>query len=231
MNITKNIKIIDLALYLTKYKTLIISDTHLGYEESLNKQGVMIPHFHFKDLIQRLEPILKKIKPETIIINGDVKHEHGTISNQEWRHAVRLIDFLGRYCKKIILIKGNHDKVLGPIAEKKKITTADQLVIGNILITHGHKLIKELKGIKTIIIGHEHPAISFEQRPGENFKCFLKGTYKRKTLIVMPSLNLVTQGSDVTKEKLLSPFLKDISNFEAFVVGDKIYNFGKLKNL
>jgi putative SbcD/Mre11-related phosphoesterase len=191
----------------------------------------MVPRFQFTELLKRLEKIFAKVKPETIIINGDIKHEFGTISTQEWRHTLRLIDFLARNCKKLILIKGNHDKILGPIAEKRKITIADNIVLGDILITHGHKRIKELKGIKTIIIGHEHPAVSFAERPTEKFKCFLKGTHKRKTLIVMPSFNLVIEGSDITKEKLLSPFLTDISNFEVYIAEDKIYKFGKVKNL
>jgi len=37
MNILPGIKIIDLALYLEKQKTVIIGDLHLGYEEMLNK--------------------------------------------------------------------------------------------------------------------------------------------------------------------------------------------------
>lgn len=232
MNISKNIKIIDLALYLTKYKTLIISDSHIGYEEALNKQGVMVPRFQFTELLKRLEKIFAKVKPETIIINGDIKHEFGTISTQEWRHTLRLIDFFARHCKKLIMLKGNHDKVLGPIAEKRNITIADNIILGDTLITHGHKLVKVLpRNIKTIIIGHEHPAVSFQERPGDKFKCFLKGKYKKAALIVMPSFNLVIEGSDITKEKLLSPFLKDISNFECYIVEDKIYRFGKVKNL
>lgn len=232
MNLTKDIQIIDLALYLTKFKTLILADSHIGFEEALNKQGILIPRFQFKELIQRLEKILKNINPETIIINGDIKHEFGTISEQEWRHTLRLIDFLKKHCNHLILIKGNHDKVLGPIAEKRNIQITDQVILNSILITHGHKLIKPPKIIKTIIIAHEHPAITLRERSRtETFKCFLKGKYKKTTLIVQPSLNLVTEGTDITKEQLLSPFLKDISNYEVYIVADKIYNFGKLRNL
>jgi len=149
MEIIKNIKIIDLALYLTKSKTLIIADSHIGFEESLNKQGILVPRFHFKDLIQRLEKILKKVKPDTIIINGDIKHELGTISEQEWRYTLRLIDFLGKHCSNLFLVRGNHDKILGPIAKKRNIDVVNQIIMDNILITHGDKLIKIPKQIKT----------------------------------------------------------------------------------
>jgi len=232
MEILKNVEIVDLCLYLKKEKVLILADTHIGYEESLNKQGVLIPRFQFKDIIERLEKVGNVDK---IIINGDIKHEFGTISELEWRHSLRLLDFLSKHCNELILVKGNHDTILGPIAKKRNVKVEDYVKIKNILAIHGHKIPskKLLKGIKTIIIGHEHPAVSIHEGPRtELFKCFLKGKWKRKTLIVQPSLNLVTEGTDILKEQLLSPFLKqDLSNFECFIVGDKVYDFGKLKKL
>ncbi len=233
MEIAKGIEIIDWALYLVKYKTLIISDSHIGFEEALNKQGILIPRFQFNEIIKQLEKIFDKVRPEIIIINGDIKHEFGTISEQEWRHTLKLIDFLSQKCKKLVLIKGNHDTILGPIADKRKIEVVQELKIGSILITHGDKTAADLKGIKIIIIGHEHPAITIRERArAELFKCFLKGTYKSKTLIVQPSFNLVTEGTDVMKDSLLSPFLQqNIKNFECWVVADKVYYFGKLKEI
>lgn len=232
VNIGAKIEIIDLALYLPKHKALVIADSHIGFEESLNKQGILIPRFQFKEIILRLEKIFEKIKPETIIINGDIKHEFGTISEQEWRHTLRLIDFLAKHCKKLILVKGNHDTILGPIAQKRNIDVVANVVLDDMLITHGDRLMKIPSSIKTIIIGHEHPAISFRQRPSEKYKCFLVGKYKGKILIVQPSFNLVTEGTDVSKEYLLSPFLKqNLKNFECFIVADTVYRFGKLKNL
>lgn len=231
MEISKGIKIIDLSLYLPKYKTLIIADSHIGFEEAANKQGILIPRFQFKDIITSMEKILKKAKPETIIVNGDVKHEFGRISEQEMRNTLKFIDFLSKNCKNIILLKGNHDKVLIPIAEKRKIQAADQVILGDILIAHGHKLIKIPEKVKTIIIGHEHPAVGLrEEARIETFKCFLKGKYKNKTLIVQPSFNPISAGTDITKERLMSPFLKqNIGNFECWIIADKIYYFGKLK--
>ena len=61
MQIAKDIEIVDLALYLTKENILVLADTHIGYEEALNKQGVLIPRFQFKEIIQRLDGILKAL--------------------------------------------------------------------------------------------------------------------------------------------------------------------------
>ena len=233
-----NLKIVDLGLLIKDKRILIFSDFHIGYEEALNKQGILVPRFQFKDVIKRLGKIfseLKKIKLEKIIINGDLKHEFGRISEQEWRETLRLLDFLTNFCNEIILVKGNHDTIIGPIAEKKKVKIVEHFLVGNTLIIHGNKIPEKglLKKAKTIVIGHEHPAISLrEDIRIEKFKCFLKGKYKRKKLIIMPSFCLATEGTDVLKEKLISPFLDhDLRNFEVFVVADKVYDFGKVKNL
>src|SRR3989338_4277464 len=109
MKILSSIEAIDLALYADRH--LILSDFHIGYEEALNKQGILMPRFQFKEIIERLEAIFKKLKGrriEKIVILGDLKHEFGAISEKEWRHTLRLLDYLGQHCKEIILIKGNH---------------------------------------------------------------------------------------------------------------------------
>ncbi len=230
MYIHNKIKIKDLAL---EYKNnLILADFHIGYEELLNKQGILIPRTQFKNTVNRLKKILTK-KYNKIIINGDLKHEFGTISKTEWKYTLKLLDLLFKFCNNLILIKGNHDTILGPIAQKRNLEILDSYKIDNILITHGHNIPNKLsKSIKTIIVAHEHPSISFKEKPSEKFKCFLKGKYKNKVLIVQPSFNLVIEGSDITKEIPLSPFLQhNLNNFEVYIVEDKIYNFGKLKKI
>ena len=234
MEILKGVEIIDLALYLKKEKTLILADFHTGLEEDLNKQGYMIPVFQQKDIEERLEKILKKVKPKLIIINGDLKHEFGTISQTEWKNTLKILDILSKKAK-VILIKGNHDKVLDPIAKKRDVEIKDYYKINDIYICHGHKIPKDIEfsTSKTLIIAHDHPAISIGTSiRKETYKCFLLGKFKDKKLIVQPSFNLVREGTNVIKGKLLSPFLKqDLSNFEVFIVQDKIYKFGKIKNL
>lgn len=242
MRLNNELEIVDLALYLPKHKTLVIADVHIGFEEALNKQGILVPRFQFREVIERLTAIIatiaknhKIIKFEKIIVNGDVKHEFGTISEQEWRDTLKLLDFLSSHCNKLILIKGNHDTILGPIANKRNIEIADNITINGIFICHGNKLPQTpLPRPQTYVIAHEHPAVSIHKFPrSELFKCWLKGKWKGRDLIVMPSFNLVTEGTDILKESLLSPFLASVNlnNFECIVVEDKLYNFGKLRNL
>jgi len=236
MEISKGIRIIDLCLHADK--TLIIADVHMGFEEALNKQGYLVPVSQYKITIERLEKIFKKLEAEKlavekVIINGDLKHEFGKISETEWRNTLNLLDFLSARCSKIILLKGNHDKVLGPIAEKRNIEVKDSETVGNIFICHGDVIPKEINK-NIIIIGHEHPAIGLrEEARIETFKCFLKGKWKNKELIVMPSFNLVREGSDMLKEETLSPFLDNLEDFEVLVIeeGKRPLYFGKISNL
>ena len=235
MKINDNIELINLALYLRKEKALIISDMHLGYEEALNKQGILIPKFQFKETLERLTKIFSKVKPKIIILNGDFKHEFGTISDSEWKDVLRIMDFFIERCEELILIRGNHDNILEPIARKRNLTTKLYHKINNYYICHGEEIPSNLDFVssKTVIIGHEHPAVSIKSRTrSELYKCFLVGKFKNKRLIIIPSFNLVTEGTDVLKERLLSPFLQEnLDEFEIYVVSDKVYGFGKLEGL
>ena len=226
MKILPNIGIVDLAI---KYKdVLIIGDLHFVFEESLVKKGFLLPYSQLKKTLERLDKIVKKAKPKRIILNGDIKDEFGTISDQEWRDTLRFIDHLQEKAE-LIFIKGNHDTILEPLAKKRKIQVKERFDLDDITILHGDRLLKDLK--KTIIISHEHPAISFKEKPDEKFKCFLVGKHKTHNLVVLPSFNLLLPGSDIKREKFHSPYIKNVENFNIYVIQDKIYNFGKVKNI
>lgn len=233
--ILPGISIVDLGLLIDE--TLIIGDIHVGYEEALNKQGIFVPRMQAADIKKRLSAVVEAAKPKRVILNGDVKHEFGTISNQEWRDALMILDYCASVGGKVTLVKGNHDTILGPIAEKRNVDLVDHVTLrnGEIYICHGHTIPDnaDFKNAKIVIIGHEHPAVSIRDTVrAETYKCFLLGTYKRKTLVVMPSFNLVTDGTDVLQEQLLSPFLhQNLRDFEVWIAGDRTYHFGKIKNL
>lgn len=233
------IHIAHLGLYLQKHRALVISDLHLGFEEELATRGILVPRFHFKDVLEQSSRTIDAAKllgpVEKIIINGDLKHEFGVISPQEWREILKLLDFLSKHCKTIVLIKGNHDIKLAPIARKRQIEVVSDLLLGSIFITHGHVVAdsESFKKAKVVIIGNEHPAISIKDTiRSETFKCFLSGTFKRKKLLVIPSMNPSTIGTDVRSGEFISPYLhQDISKFRVYIVGDVTYDFGVLSKL
>jgi putative SbcD/Mre11-related phosphoesterase len=233
--IAKNIEIVDLGLKIQDY--LVISDLHLGYEQSLNTEGLMIPKFQFEKIISRLEEINSVSATKSIVINGDLKHEFGKITRQEWKEVNSFLSYLQDNFQEIVLIKGNHDNFIPYITKKLGIEVKETFSIENVLLLHGHQIPDNMGDIKedTLIIGHEHPCIGL--RSGERvekIKCFLKGEFKGKNLIVMPSFNFVSEGSDILHEKLLSPFLKNypLDNFEAYGIENfEVFPFGKIKDI
>jgi putative SbcD/Mre11-related phosphoesterase len=240
MNIIPNIEIIGKALWLCREKVLILSDLHLGYEECLNAQGVLIPRHQFKETLNDLNKIFseleaKKKKIRKIIINGDLKHEFGKITSQEWGETLKILGLLQENCKEIILIKGNHDTILEPIAKRKGLKLVEFYRINHVCILHGQKILinPEITKAKLLIIGHEHPAVSLQEgAKQEIYKCFLLGKFKKQKLIVMPSFIPIVEGSDMKKEMVLSPYLnQNLKDFEVFIIADKVYKFGKLKNI
>jgi uncharacterized protein len=229
MEISPGIFIIGTSLWIEKEKVLIINDIHIGYEGELHAKGILVPRIQYKDIISEMKNILKAVQPEKIIINGDLKHEFGRISNQEWRDVLDFLDFLVKHAE-VIIVQGNHDPIIKPIAEKRKVTVMGSYELEDTLIIHGDELIDTKK---RIIIGHEHPAISIKEGSKiEKYKCFLKGKWKKNEVIVVPSFNPLLEGTDVLQGRMLSPFLENVDNFEVFIVSKgEAFNFGKVKGL
>lgn len=246
MIIYNSVKLHGLSIYLINSKTLVLSDIHIGYEEALNKDGVMIPRLYFKHLFEKTKNLLEEFDIKTIVLNGDVKHELGKISRSEWKDTKNFFEMLKQKTKDIILIKGNHDNLIEPIAKINKIKIAEYHISDDVIICHGdvlldiNKIEKENNSkINKIILGHTHPAISIgNKNRTETYKCFLAGDWNKRKLILMPSYNEITIGVDVTKENLSSPFLKNdvfnyskINNFNVYIYGDDVLDFGKVKEL
>jgi hypothetical protein len=227
-----SITLIDCAVYCSESKTLSISDVHLGYEEALHKNGVMTPKFQLKDTKERLQHIFSKVDIETLIINGDLKHAFGKIQESEWSEILKLIDFLLTRVEEIVIVTGNHDVVLGPVLEKRHIKAVHHHVIRDILFAHGDEAIDT--DAKTIIIGHDHPAITVSDGiRNERYKCHVMANYHGKTLIIQPSFHHITIGTDITQQALRSPFIEDTDaqNWHIYIVSDAgdVFDFGGLK--
>lgn len=224
---------IDKAVYIRDLKILVISDLHLGYEESMN---IGIPRSQYKETIENLDKIFEKTgKVKEIIILGDLKHEFSQASNQEWGETLRLVDYLKEKCEKVILIKGNHDNYLGIIARKKGISLEDFYIEGEFGFLHGNKQKKEVmeKKIKVIFLGHMHPAVSIrEKAKKEIYKCFLRGRYKDKEIVILPSFFPLVEGQDVSIDDTNLDFKLGLGNFEVFIPAEnEVLDFGKLKNI
>ena len=221
---------------------LTIGDLHLGYTEMLREQGIMIEIDQLEETKKELEPIIKRVKTlhtlKKIILIGDIKH-HFKFDRGEFFEVWNFLKFLEKQVgkKNLIIIKGNHDTY-----KIKGHELRDFYIEDEIAFTHGDKSYPELfeKKIKTIVTGHLHPAVNLKDPNGikrEKFKCFLIGKHKRKEFIIMPSFFSFTEGinfDDIGGRKGFDQIIskQKLKSFNTYIVGrNKIYNFGKFRNL
>lgn len=245
LKLSESLWLIDLAVYLPYRKTLVIADLHLGYEEALQRDGVLLPPGHLGKVKERLKRILHRLEsegsPNRLVINGDLKHRFVPLSPGERHRALELIEFLDERFDQILLLKGNHDRGIEYLAEQ-----ACCLEIQNswrrdeLMIIHGdrHPPQGELGGAKLVLIGHEHPAVGLRSPFSgrlEVYKAFLHGPYRDKRLLIQPSFNLLVQGSDLARERVISPLIceEQLGEFKVYPVSDQgeIYPLGSLAAL
>lgn len=235
---------IDRCLFWKEEGILVIGDLHLGYEQLLQEQGWSFPNTQIEETLAILEKILKQTgKLNKVIILGDVKHHFGGILTTEWEDFYLIVALLKENLKEngeIIITKGNHDNMIDPIIAKYNfVKLKESYFYKGVLFFHRHKesfnrtrLERDNKRIEIVVIGHFHPAISIrDSTKQEKYRCFLLGNYKSKKLIIIPSFFPLNEGTDVIQEKLILEDWFNILGFEAYLVADRVYDFGRVDKL
>ncbi len=229
-------EIVDRCLFLKERKTLIVGDLHLGYESSINEEGVVIPKSQMKENYDLFRRIFKKTgKVKKIILLGDVKHYFGKVLEGESNDFVNLVYFFREFLLKdgkIVITKGNHDNILEKIVEHyKDVKLVSYLIEEGVLFFHGDS--KSLaavslklfdKKIKLVIKGHFHPAVVLtDGSKKEKYKCFVYGSFNKKKTILVPSFFPLVEGWDIFSHKQFNKKSLEESSF--YVIGDfdKIY--------
>ena len=217
-------------------RVLVVSDLHLGYGESLRESGVFVPERINGEIMRDFGEIFKRVgKIDKIIILGDVKHEIGLILEDERREMGVLFELFDKFCDKIIVVRGNHDALLGIIL-RKDIELVDYYIWGEFAFLHGNKDYVQIhdKKVKTWLIGHIHPAVNLQDGvKEEKYKCFLDGRFRGKRVIVLPSFFSGVEGTDVREGGQETAWKFNFDKFNVRVIGEnlEVLDFGLLKNL
>ncbi|HDD46251.1 MAG TPA: metallophosphoesterase [Candidatus Aenigmarchaeota archaeon] len=229
VEIERGMEIVGKGLFIKKLNTMVLSDLHIGYEHALEQQGIMIPKSQYPKIKKEIVRMLDKSGAGNVIINGDVKHEFGEISRQEWFELNDFLELMASYNP--IFIRGNHDNFLVGVLKKMGIPLYPYLLKEGMLFIHGDKEIDKdiVNRAKVIVMGHEHPAYVIRDEFGNlnRFKCFLKASIYGKLLIVLPALNPLMPGSEInTSGMFLSPILAKARIEKAYVIeGDDVFIF------
>lgn len=242
ISLAPGVELIDLALFLPEQRALAIADVHLGIEDALRAEGVLVPRSNRAQVQHRLERIFHELhvtpseRLQKIIINGDLRHQFGPLSPVERRESREFLRWLACWTEQIVLVEGNHDGSLQQLVAER-ITVTKGYSEGDCWFVHGSES-EELGEGAWIVIGHEHPAVGLRDPVTERievYKCFLVGKFAKKNLLVLPSFNQVVRGSDLLKEQPISPFVQqsDLEEFSVYVVSDdgSLYEFGPLRRL
>lgn len=203
------------AAYLEDISAVVVSDVHLGYEDVLAMNGIFIPRVQSKLIYETVDTIIERYQPEKFIIDGDLKHEFSGNTPQEWKDVFELLQRIGKKSNPII-VKGNHDNYVANIASKLDIRVFDIYREGRYTFHHGHKLFK-WDGLA--IIGNEHPAVGLRDSVDSVLKlhCFLY--FKKERLVVLPAMSIYAGGSDILKNEISSPVLREVELNEGRVYG------------
>ena len=146
-------------------KILVITDLHLSDEDDT-----------VHDIIKRAKALVKKHKPDVLIVNGDMLNFH--VGGQ----SLELFDSELSKIVNVELMQGNHEP---EFFEPVLITT-------NYCFCHGDI---DYMIDKNLILGHTHPFL--KGKP-----VFLKGALKNgKEFLVLPPFNEESEGPDILKDK------------------------------
>lgn len=232
------------ALYVRKYRALIIADTHIGYEDELASKGVFIPRFQLRRVIELLDKLLNDFPVSRLVVAGDLKHSFSGMSTVEKRELMKFFSYVLPKVEEVIVVRGNHDNYLPILKKKFGFRFEEYVVLGEYLIVHGHKPVPEnvSSSWDYLILGHEHPSITLRDSVGRigKFPCFLVGEISNlsKVFITLPATGAYQTGSRITldKETYISPIIREsalIPEIKPVIVDEEIgvFELPPLKDL
>lgn len=206
------------------YTVLTVADLHIGWESSLSDYGIYIPS-QTKRLLKKIVELLTMLKPQMLILLGDVKHAIVRFEKTEWVDVPEFLKTVKNLVEKVVIVPGNHDGDLETLTpEGIEIVESGGLALWDeVGFFHGHSWPKpELFKCQTLVIGHVHPAVALRDRFNSRFlkrvwvkahieperlKQHLSKRIKTssfelhfKRLIIMPSFNDFMRGRAINED-------------------------------
>ena len=191
----------DRAVYLPEAEAAVIADVHVGRDEA---STVSLPLGERADLRDRLDGLLDRFDPETVVVAGDAVHTFGRVTDRSRRTLDALRDACEANGATLELVAGNHDAALAsawdePVREEYVLgppRRRDDGGDGNrdaprTVVCHGHE--PPSTAADRYVVGHVHPTIEIE---GDRRPCFLRGagTYRGADVLVLPAFTRLAPG-------------------------------------
>ena len=212
-------------------KSLVITDLHLGFENTLSSNNVFLgKNKTVTEITKEIELIINKTKADSLILLGDVKSGINSITNVEWETVPVFFECITKLID-TILVPGNHDANIEKLIPNE-ITLAGSkgIIIDDILLTHGHTMPTEnFSQVNTIVMGHIHP-VFFEkeslingERVWVSIICDKQKIFHSKSgeleLIILPSFNKYFYATQKKfYKKSISPIIEKIGVMQAKIL-------------
>jgi hypothetical protein len=147
-------------------RVLVAADLHLGLEYELWLCGVSIPS-QTERILERLQNHIAKIKPDRLLLLGDVKHN---VPRTSWQEKREVPDFLGKLSGqvRVDIIPGNHDSNLADMAPMGvRMRPSSGFVLDGVGYFHGHTWPdEEIMRADLLVAAHLHPALRLKDPLG-----------------------------------------------------------------
>lgn len=147
-------------------RVLVAADLHIGLEHELWLGGVCIPS-QTEKILAALQGFLEEIKPDRLLLLGDIKHN---VPKASWQEKREIPEFLRRLCARAIveIVPGNHDGNIADMAPLGvRVRPSSGFVLDGVGYFHGHTWPDErVMRAGSLVAGHLHPAIRLPDRLG-----------------------------------------------------------------
>jgi len=212
-------------------KSLVIADLHLGFEAKLSSNSIYLgKNTSVTETTKDIEKILDKIKPESLILLGDIKSGIKSITKTEWNTIPTFFEIIKKRID-VTVIPGNHDANIEKLIPRGvTLASSKGIVIENILLTHGHTMPSEnFSHVNKIIMGHLHP-VFFEEKSLLNGKRVWVSLKSKKQKIfptrageleitILPSFNKYFYATQKKfYKKSISPIIERMETLQAKIV-------------
>ncbi len=182
-------------------KYLVLSDLHIGFESGLSSRGINIdPRRYVEEMLEELSTIIRKEKPDALVLLGDIKSSVHTLTKAEWNTIPEFLEKLSKMIS-VLLVPGNHDGGIRHLVPKQvRMISSSGLVLDDSLLIHGHTMpSKRSSSVKRVIMGHIHPIFVKEGSvvSGQRVWMYLKAKKKdvfgegegALDIVVLPTFN------------------------------------------
>jgi len=212
-------------------KSLVVTDLHLGFESNLSLNNVFLgKNKTVIEITKEIEKIIKKTKPDSLILLGDIKSGIKSITKTEWDVVPVFFERINKLID-TVLVPGNHDANIEKLMPNGiTLASSKGIIVDDILLTHGHTMPTEnFSQVNTIVMGHVHPVFFQEdslingERVLISIKCKKQKIFSSRSgeleLIILPSFNryfYTTQKKFYKKS--ISPIIEKMNVIKAKIV-------------